>query len=113
MVQSPASSNEDTRVTFGASIKENQQVLQEIHDITSLAFGTIAGILKLESTYGFLFFLITNILLNLCFIFTIGGFKKVKNYYNNLIADIFIIDISRCISSFTMMWCLVFALIDT
>lgn len=89
------------------------QSLQYIRDVSSLTFGTCAGIMKLESLYGFGFFLVTYLITGLLFyIIFAGGAKEANKFYESPISTIFIGDIGTYLASFTMMWCLLSAFVS-
>ncbi|ODV84862.1 hypothetical protein CANARDRAFT_8000 [[Candida] arabinofermentans NRRL YB-2248] len=103
-------------IRFELSSKYNKQLITKVKDITSLSFGACCGILNLTSINGFIFFIITNIITSIAFyLIHLSLFKKnsVKLYYENPLSDIFLNDIGRYLASFTMMWCLLFALVST
>ncbi|KAI5965755.1 uncharacterized protein KGF55_001118 [Candida pseudojiufengensis] len=94
------------------NITINKQKLQHIHDVSSLVLGIVAGIMTLESIYGFLFFLIGNFVTNIVFyvICTQGNSHK---FFRNPIQEIFIEGIPTDIAGYIMMWCLIYALVKS
>ncbi|ODQ80670.1 hypothetical protein BABINDRAFT_12801 [Babjeviella inositovora NRRL Y-12698] len=101
----------DTVVKYGPWIQLNQKSLQHIHDIASLGLGTAAGILRLESLWGFALFLGGMTAVNGCiwFLLTEG---KPGQYFENPQQLIFLNGLGSGVAGYAMMWCLVSALVD-
>lgn len=93
-----------------ASIEANKKKLQHVHDIMALALGVGAGVLTLESVYGFLFYIIGFTLTNLVF-YQICCQGRVKEFFRKPLHEVFIDGIASNVAGFLMMWCLVFALV--
>ncbi|GMM35174.1 hypothetical protein DASC09_024990 [Saccharomycopsis crataegensis] len=102
-------------VTYGESIRTNTKKINYIHDICSLVMGTVAGILNLESLHGFGFFFGASFLVDLVIyvLAHINSGGSTSNYFQHPIKEIFLVDYSRSVFSFIMMWTLVVCLIST
>ncbi|CAH2450836.1 ER membrane complex subunit 6 [Komagataella phaffii CBS 7435] len=99
------------QVKYSSSITHNNAAIQYVHDVTGLAFGTAAGILKVESLQGVAFFVILSILSNLLFyVLKIRG--HASQYFERPLKDIYLKGLTRSISGYLMMWCLVTALCE-
>ncbi|ODQ60875.1 hypothetical protein WICANDRAFT_28084, partial [Wickerhamomyces anomalus NRRL Y-366-8] len=86
--------------------------LQYIQDYTSLIFGTSAGILQLESYYGFAFFSITSLIITLLYVIFVTKLKP-SLFYENPLNDIFLNNLSRSLTAYLMMWTLTYALVQS
>lgn len=103
----------DKPVKFGPAIQANAKVLQYVHDVTSLVYGTSAGILQFESIQGFSFFLISNFTTSLLYLILVVGFNKQDKYYEHGLSSIFLTNFSRSLTAYLMMWTLFYALIQS
>ncbi|ODV57943.1 Emc6p ASCRUDRAFT_40101 [Ascoidea rubescens DSM 1968] len=110
-----------SNISYGPNIRYNSTKVTWIHDLTSLVIGVTSGILKLESLLGFLFFCLFYSLINL-FIYLSVKTWIVKNhqnsnlftdYFTSFFNDLFVVDFSKSITSFIMMWTLTYTLIET
>lgn len=93
-----------------ANMEANKKKLQHVHDIMALALGVGAGVLTLESLYGFLFYALGITLTNAAF-YVVCCQGKADEFFRSPLQEIFIDGIPSNIAGFTMMWCLVFALV--
>lgn len=98
-------------ILFEPNVAANKKKLQQVQDVMSLALGVGAGILGLESLYGFLFFLIGFSLSNLgFFIECCKGESEL--FFTNPIRQVFVDGIFSGLSGYVMMWCLTYALVN-
>lgn len=97
-------------IYFQPNIQSNKDKLQRIQDVMSLAFGVGAGILGLESFYGFLFFLVSFSLSNLSF-FILCCQGEANLFFQNPLKEIFLDGITSSLAGYVMMWCLTYALV--
>ncbi|CDR36604.1 CYFA0S01e02938g1_1 [Cyberlindnera fabianii] len=102
----------EEEVKYGFAIESNKKTLQYINDVTSLIFGTSAGILQLESTNGFIFFLGTNLLVSTLFIlsYCLG---KPGDYYVTPIKSIYLDNFARSLTAYLTAWTLAYALVQS
>lgn len=116
---------EEKRPIFILSQIHNINILSYYKDISCLVLGSACGILQLHAIEGLLFFIITNILsswLYQIFIIKNGNVNnskskdrmefKITDFYENPIQDIYLSNFGRHIATFTMMWCLLDALVS-
>lgn len=105
------------RALFPPFLIHNLKILQYYKDISCLAFGFACGILQLQSTIGLLFFIITSLISSLLFHYAMITFNvprkgfTLSDFYVNPIKDVYIGNVGRQIATFTMMWCLIGALV--
>ncbi|KAK6200131.1 Rab5-interacting protein-domain-containing protein [Scheffersomyces amazonensis] len=97
-------------IIYPPSIQSNHQKLQRAQDIASLVLGIGAGILTLESAYGFSFYLVGITITNGMF-FAVCCQNQPDKFFTNPIRDIFFEGIFSNVPGFIMMWCLVYALV--
>ncbi|CAH6722385.1 ER membrane protein complex subunit 6 [[Candida] jaroonii] len=95
---------------YGPNVESNKKNLQYIHDVMCLSLGVGAGVLSLESLYGFLFYIVGMTLTNVGFIIVCCE-GKPKEFYRNPLQQIFLDGLQGNIAGFVMMWCLVYALV--
>lgn len=107
-----------TRPLFTPFLIHNIKVLQYYKDISCLSLGTACGILQLQALAGLLFFILTSILSSMLYHFAMTRYNapsngfKLDQFYANPIKDVYIGNVGRQVATFTMMWCLVGALIS-
>lgn len=102
--------SQNETIFYIASIEANKKKLQHVHDIMSLALGVGAGVLTLESIYGFLFYITGFTIVNFAF-HQICCQGKAKEYFRKPFHEIFVDGVASNVAGFLMMWCLVFALV--
>ncbi|KAG0681359.1 hypothetical protein C6P40_001466 [Pichia californica] len=110
---------EETRSIFIPAQVHNNNVLSYYKDLTCLILGSSCGILQLKAIEGLIFFIITSIISSSLYQISMINFgyinkgKKytIKDFYEYPIRDIYLGDIGRNIATFTMMWCLLGALV--
>lgn len=102
--------SETETIYYISSIEANKKKLQHVHDIMALALGVGAGVLTLESVYGFLFYIIGFTITNLTF-YQICCEGKAIEFFRKPLHEIFVDGIASNVAGFLMMWCLVFALV--
>jgi energy-converting hydrogenase Eha subunit A len=112
------SSDKPVENFYPPSQLHNAQILQYYKDISCLIFGSASGILQLKAIAGSVFFIITSIISSIIYQITMTSFRKpigkgykITEFYANPIKDIYFGDIGRQIATFTMMWCLLGALV--
>lgn len=88
----------------------NDNILMYYKDVACLLFGSVCGILQLNSFNGIIFFVITNILSSLFFRLVVIRKNEVTDFFKYW--DFFIGDIIRQMATFAMMWCLFGALVS-
>lgn len=98
-------------IYFEPNIAVNKQKLQRVQDVMSLALGVSAGILNLESVYGFLFFLVAFSLSNLAFYLECCKGEADK-YFESPSRQIFLDGLFPALSGYVMLWCLTYALVN-
>lgn len=96
--------------TFGPNISTNKQKLQRIQDILALSLGAAAGIIGLESMWGFLFYIL-GITLGNIFFFLICSGTSSESYFQSPFKEVLLDGMLSSISGFVMVWCLVYALV--
>lgn len=111
LVHSAKMSAKHETIYFEANIAANKQKLQRVQDIMSLALGVGAGILGLESLYGFLFFLLGFSLSNLAF-FVECCKGESKTFFTSPFRLIFLDGFFGGLAGYVMMWCLTYALVN-
>lgn len=97
----------------------NAKIIQYFQDLSCLILGSTCGILQLKAVNGLIFFIVTSILTSSIYHFTIISFRrpinkqkyKIKQFYSTPLKDIYLGDLGRKIATFTMMWCLLNALV--
>lgn len=99
-------------IYYTANIEANQRKLQRVRDIACLALGTGAGILTLESYYGFGFYIVGITVVNAAF-WTVCCEGRSHRYFTNPAHEIFLKGVVTDIPGFVMMWCLVYALVKS
>lgn len=82
-----------------------------IRSITSLAIGIGAGILKLESYYGFLFYIVFSIFIGVLHHFVIAK-GQPEQYFLSPFNDVWAGELVLGLSSFILMWTLFYDLVD-
>lgn len=110
--------NDKPRAVFSPFVIHNVKILQYYKDISCLALGSACGILQLQSIHGLLFFILTSIISSGLF-HSVMVFHKsppqgftLNDFYVSPIKDVYIGNVGRQIATFTMMWCLIGALIS-
>lgn len=98
-------------IYFEPNVAANKQKLQRVQDIMSLALGVSAGILGLESLYGFLFFLVGFSLSNLGFFLECCK-GEAQMFFISPFRQIFFDGFVGGLSGYVMMWCLTYALVN-
>lgn len=94
-------------VYYGPSVELNQKKLKYIHDIMSLSLGVAAGVLSLESIWGFIFYVVGITLVNLGFA-VVCCEGDVSKFYRFPGKEIFWDGMGN-VAGYVMMWCLVYA----
>lgn len=94
---------------FGPNIVTNKQKLQRIQDILALSLGAGAGIIGLESLWGFIFYVLGISLGNLSF-YVVCLKGEPTNFFENPLKEIYFDSLFSSISGYVMTWCLVSAL---
>ncbi|EDO15777.1 hypothetical protein Kpol_478p13 [Vanderwaltozyma polyspora DSM 70294] len=92
------------------NVSSNKKTLLYLLDSTSLVFGIGAGILQLESIYGFLMFFCCYFVVSTIFIAYICKFKPSK-YYVNPIQEIYFDSLFRELAGFVMAWTFSYAFV--
>lgn len=107
------------RSVFVPSQGHNNNVLQYYKDISCLILGTVCGILQLQAMQGLLFFVITSFISSVTYHYTMISFRTegsgkyaIGDFYANPFKDIYLGDMGRQVATFTMMWCLLGALVS-
>lgn len=112
------SSEPEQRPLFTPFLIHNIKVLQYFKDISCLSWGSACGIFQLKAINGMLFFIVTSIISSLLYHYTMTHYNSpperftLGQFYVNTIKDVYIGNIGRQVATFTMMWCLVGALIS-
>lgn len=81
-------------------------------DLSSLVTGSAAGVVQLESLAGLGVFVIGYALVCLCVVMSCRE-KGVKSYFEKVGEELVLNHLGRGLSAFVMMWCLVYALVDS
>lgn len=92
----------------------NASVLSFYKDVSCLVLGSVCGILQLKSFQGLVFFIVTSFLSSFFYHIQLILNKKgtkITEFYSDPVKNIYIGDVSRQIATFTMMWCLLGALV--
>ena len=98
------------QVIYGPNVDINKKKLQHVHDVMSLVLGVGAGVLTLESIWGFLMYTAGLTLTNVVFyIFVCAG--RPRGYFPKPVQGIFVDGILGNLAGYVMMWCLVYALV--
>lgn len=104
---------------FLPSQLHNANVLSYYKDISCLVLGSACGILQLHALQGLLFFMITSLLSSAFFQVSMTRFgssdgrgHQITEFYASPVKDIYFGDIGRNAATFTMMWCLLNALVS-
>ncbi|AOW00957.1 Rab5-interacting protein-domain-containing protein [Yarrowia lipolytica] len=95
----------------GQSIAENTKSIQYVRSVSSLAIGVGAGILHLESYYGFLFYAIASTIVSIL-LYTVSSTGNPGRYFVYPVKQLFVDDIFAGLSSFLLMWTLFYELVD-
>ena len=98
------------QVKSGTNIQENKKRYETLLDKICLMAGVVTGILQLESTYGFLAFIITYLMSVILYTLWICG-GKPGSFYENTISDLLFDNFTRELMGFIMAWTFSFALI--
>ncbi|VVT57164.1 uncharacterized protein SAPINGB_P005566 [Magnusiomyces paraingens] len=88
----------------------NKLTISYIRNVTSLAFGICAGILQLESIYGFLFYFVASTLVSFLIQVLVVGSSPLS-YFVTPKSDVFWAEIVSCLSSYVLMWTLFYGLV--
>ena len=110
--------NQDKRQIFTPSKIHNDKILDYYKDISCLIFGSACGILQLKAINGLIYFLLTSFMSSLLFHWAMITFRNnqykygLKDFYINPISEVYLGNIGKQIAIFTMMWCLLSALIS-
>lgn len=87
------------------------QIIQRIRNISSIALGTGAGILKLESYWGFLFYLASSIIISVL-ITAIPAKGHPQYYFTNSTQSVWVDHIFGGLASFVLFWTLFYGLVS-
>lgn len=94
----------------------NNGILQYYKDVSCLVFGSACGILQLHAINGLVFFVLSSVISSIIFQLSMTTFSgtnnKITDYYLKPIKEIYLGDIGRQAATFTMMWCLLNALVS-
>jgi hypothetical protein len=104
--------NMDKPVKYGPSIQANTKTLQYVQDFTSLMFGTLAGILQLESSHGFIFFIASSLLTSVLYLVVVVG-GNGREFYESPLKNVFFDNLTRGLTAFLMSWTLFYALVQS
>ncbi|ODQ66591.1 hypothetical protein NADFUDRAFT_23312, partial [Nadsonia fulvescens var. elongata DSM 6958] len=85
--------------------------VQKVRNITSLTIGVGAGILRLESYWGFLFYLLMATFVSVLLHFVLAK-GKPEIYFLKPVQEIWINDVLSGLSSFVLSWTLFYGLVD-
>lgn len=97
-------------VIYGPNVDANKRKLQHIHDIMSLVLGVSAGVLTLESLWGFGVYVLGLTLTNAVFyIYVCQG--QAGAFFHKPVQEVFVDGLLGNLAGFVMMWCLVYALV--
>lgn len=99
------------QVKSGANIQENKKRYITLLDKICLVAGVVTGILQLESSMGFIAFLVTYLSTCLLYVIWICGCKPGA-FYDNVVSDLIFDNFSRELMGFIMAWTFSFALIN-
>lgn len=112
-------SQEEQKPIFLPSQLHNANILSYYKDIACLVLGSACGILQLRAVYGLIFFVVTSLLSSALFQFSMVRFgssdgkrHEITEFYASPIKDIYFGDTGRNAATFTMMWCLLDALVS-
>ncbi|KAJ3274841.1 ER membrane complex subunit 6 [Terramyces sp. JEL0728] len=94
----------ENTVTSPDAIRYNLKTISKIRASTALVSGLAAGILGLENLSGFLFYLITSIILSVFLLVFKLGFQPTK--FLPAFETVFTFDVSGNLSSFVLFWVL-------
>lgn len=115
----PKTSQAEQKPIFLPSQLHNANILSYYKDIACLVLGSACGILQLRAVYGLLFFVLTSLLSSGLFQLSMVRFgssggrgHEITEFYASPIKDIYFGDIGRNAATFTMMWCLLDALVS-
>ncbi|GMM55516.1 Emc6 protein [Maudiozyma humilis] len=100
----------DKPVKSGTNIQDNKKRYERLMDKVCLVAGAVTGILQLESTSGFVAFLITYLLTAALYVLWICG-ATPGQYYESVISNILFDNFMRELMGFIMAWTFSFALI--
>ncbi|KAG5367222.1 ER membrane protein complex subunit 6 [Yarrowia sp. B02] len=100
-----------TNPLAGQSIAENAKSVQYVRSVSSLAIGVGAGILHLESYYGFLFYVIASTVVSVL-LYTVSSTGNPGRYFVHPLKQLFVDDVFSGLSSFVLMWTLFYELVD-
>ncbi|KAK9474913.1 Rab5-interacting protein-domain-containing protein [Dipodascopsis tothii] len=92
------------------SLMYNVKAVYYVRSVSSLVFGAAAGILRLESYYGFLFYAFWTAFVSLL-VYTVLARGQAKRYFGNS-KDIWVKDTVTGLSSFVLAWTLFYGLVD-
>ncbi|CAN6658916.1 ER membrane protein complex subunit 6 [Trichomonascus vanleenenianus] len=96
---------------YGDNIQSNKKSIQFVRNVTSLAIGIGAGILRLESQYGFLFYVACSLAVGgMIHMFVAQG--RPKEYVLKPLNEIWLDDMLSGLSSFVLTWTLFYGLVD-
>lgn len=98
-------------MTFSTTKQSLTQSIQHVRNVSSLAIGIGAGILHLESYYGFLFFAIASTVVSVL-LYTVSSKGNPGFYFIKPVKQLFWDDIFTGMSSFVLMWTLFYELVD-
>lgn len=102
---------EQERLLYQPNIQRNHGKLQHLHSIMTLALGTGAGILTLESFQGFVTYFVGLTITNVVF-YIVCCKGQADSFFESPIKEIFISSMPEYLPGFIMMWCLVYALVN-
>lgn len=95
---------------YGPNVDANKRKLQHVHDVMSLVLGAGAGVLTLESAWGFLMYLAGLTATNgVFYLYVCEG--RAGGFFQQPLKEIFVDGMLSNLAGFVMMWCLVYALV--
>lgn len=89
----------------------NWQSIEFVRNVASLTFGILAGILRLESQYGFIFYFVSSTFVSSLIYLVMTGSEPSK-YFVSPTSDVWFSEIFGGLSSFILTWTLFYNLVD-
>lgn len=92
------------------SVQHNNQTISNIRSLTASLFGVSAGILGLESYYGFLFYFLGTLFVS-SLIYAILAEGRQARYFPSPVKDLWAGEVVGGLSSFVLTWTLFYGLV--
>lgn len=102
----------EDQVNYVPWVVRNKRLVQHVQDVALLALGVAAGVLQLEGFRGFGLFVAGSLVVSSVVVGVVAGGAPGR-YFESPLKDVVWGGLTTGVAGYVMMWCLMYALIDT